>query len=122
MKAEGGYTAGSVSFDVALDAVYDRPGAQGYAWGTMRYGRSAERIYAHARCVGIFDQGKQASVAGPTVKYLGGASPWIVFEFDLQNQRIRVFGAASENEALAYCDKPSGSYPGAFDFGYIAVR
>jgi hypothetical protein len=123
VKAEGGYkSGGGVSFGVALDVVYERPGAAGQAWGTMRYGRDAERIYAHAGCVGTFNNGEQAVVAGPTVKYIGGASPWIIFEFDLPQQRIRVFGAPSEQDGRAFCDKASGQFPGALEFGYVVLR
>lgn len=123
VKIEAGYkSGGGVPFDVALDVVYDRPGSAGLAWGTLRYGRSAERIYAHPICVGVFNQGQEVVVSGTVVKHFGGSAKWMTWEFEVGKKLIRVFPTSSENEARAYCEKPSGGYSGVFDYGYVIVR
>lgn len=122
IKIEAGYKSAGVPFEVAVDLMYARPGADGLAWGTLRYGRPAERIYAHPICVGVFSQGQEISVSGRIVRIFGGTASWMTWEFDVAKKRIRVFPSSSEAEARAYCDKPSGSYPGLFEYGYLVVR
>jgi hypothetical protein len=122
VKAEAGYKAPptSIAVEIAVDVVYDEAGI---AWGTMRYGREAERIYANASCVGKFSNGEQVAVSGKIAKVIQPEGPgdWVTFEFDVKNQKCRVHFHKSEKEALENCKKPT-VHPADFVYGYVIVK
>lgn len=132
VKAQAAYdTPGQPQLNVTVDVVYDKPGRTSKAWGTLSYlhpalasaGAPKLRIYAHALCVGTFNSGNQASVAGKIVQALGAAAPdYIVFEFDVLNKKIRAITKTTEAAARASCAVQTGVFPGVFNHGYVIVN
>jgi hypothetical protein len=132
LKAQAAYdTANQPQLNITVDVVYDKPGRASRAWGTLSYMHPAQaissapklRIYAHPLCVGVFNSGNNASVAGQIVQALGAATPdYIVFEFDVLNKRIRTVTKTTEAAARAMCVQQSGIFPGVFNHGYVIVN